>query len=141
MPSYEFFEHTADIGIRANGITLARAFEAAGLALTDLMTGGTAAGEGEKEIAFEIESIDIEGLLVGFLSELIYRFDTDGAVVTALHVTLESARRLQARATIEALDESRHGGGTPAKGVSYHMIEVVPGRDGSPCHVQVLIDV
>jgi len=139
-PPYEFIAHTADVAIRAYGDTLAGAFEAAGMALTDLMTEGNA-GEGGEELPFAVESIDLEGLLVAFLSELIYRFDADRRVMTGLRVTLESDQRLDVVATAEEFDEDRHGEGTPAKGVSYHMIEIVQGRNKDACHVQVLIDI
>ena len=67
MKKYEFIEHTADIAIKAYGDTLEEAFAAAAEAMFDIITAGSEI-EADKNISFAVESIDLEGLLVYFLS-------------------------------------------------------------------------
>ena len=70
MKHYEFKDHTADVIAIGYGSTLEEAFAAAGEAMFNIITGGADVACIE-DVVFEIESIDTEGLLVGFLSHLI----------------------------------------------------------------------
>jgi SHS2 domain-containing protein len=140
MKNYEFKEHTADIIARAYGNTHEEAFAAAARAMFDIITGGSEI-EAVREYEVEAKSIDLEGLLVGFLSELIVLHETENVVLDQFKVTFDSDLRLTAVCLGEPFDPARHGGGTPVKGVSYYLMEIEKGEQGQPCHVQVLFDV
>jgi SHS2 domain-containing protein len=137
---YEFIEHTADIAIKAYGATLEEAFAVAGGALFDIITDNSKI-EPKETIAFETESVDAEGLLVGFLSQLIVMYEVEGYLLTDFEVTFVDTRHLKITARGEKFDKSQHGRGHHVKGVSYHMMEIVESEEGRPCHVQVLFDV
>jgi len=140
MKNYEFKEHTADIIARAYGNTLEEAFAAAAQAMFDIITGGSEIkAVGKYEV--KAESIDLEGLLVGFLSELIVLHETESVVLDQFQVVFDGDHRLTAVCLGESFDPARHGGGTPVKGVSYYLMEIEKGDQGCPCHVQVLFDV
>lgn len=137
---YEFLEHTADIIIRGYGDDLDDAFAAAGKGLFHLMTDG---GEivGHTRWSWELTADDYEGLLVGFLTELIVNFDAELEVMSDLVVKLEGSTRLVATGETVPYDENRHGCGTATKGVSYHMIEIQKATAGKQAYVQVLVDI
>ncbi len=140
MKNYEFIDHTADIIARATGETLEHAFAAAAEALFDVIT-GSADISGTEEIRFEVESIDIEGLLVGFLSELIVIHEVRGLVLSDFEISIQSDKRLTAVCRGEIFDPARHNEGTQVKGISYHMIEVVREGEHKPAVAQVLFDI
>jgi SHS2 domain-containing protein len=141
MKRFEQIEHTADIAIKAYGDSLPEAFAAAGEALFSIITGRSPVAASEK-VSFEIESIDREGLLVGFLSELLVQFEVRQMVLTDFEVTLVDREHLRATAQGEPFDEKRHGHGHHVKGVSYHMMEIFEAAGGNgECHVQVLFDI
>ena len=141
MKRHELIEHTADIAIRAYGDDLPEAFAAAGDALFAIITGDASIASVTK-VTIEVESIDIEGLLVGFLSELLVKFEVDQMVLNEFEVTLVSETRLTATARGERFDEKRHGHGHHVKGVSYHMMEIVDkSENDGECYVQVLFDI
>lgn len=140
MKNYEFKEHAADIIARAYGDTLEEAFAAAARAMFDIITGGSEI-MAVRPYEVKAESIDREGLLVGFLSELIVLHETENVVLDQFQVILDGDHRLTAVCLGEPFDPARHGGGTPVKGVSYYLMEIEEGEPGQPCHVQVLFDV
>ena len=140
MTPYEFIEHTADIAVKATGETLEQAFEAAAEGMFAIIT-DSAHIIPEKTIVRAIDSIDLEGLLVTFLSELILISETENVVLTGFKVTLTGERSLRFKAGAEPFSNDRHGSGTPVKGVSYHMMEISPPMDGKPACVRVLFDI
>ncbi len=140
MKQYEFVEHTADIVIKAYGKSLEEAFAVAATAMFDILT-GEAPREHREKVELEVESLDLEGLLVGFLSRLIVVHEVDNMVFKDFDVTIVNSTRLKATAWGEPFDKSRHGGGINVKAASYHMIEIFDGKGEKPSYVQVLFDV
>ncbi len=137
---YEFKEHTADIIAQAHGDTLEDAFASAAHAMFDLLTDGSEIS-GNDAVEFEVESIDLDGLLVGFLSELIVLHEADALVFHDFKVEFIDDKRLKATALGEPFDLSKHGGGTQVKGISYHLLEIQRGDAGGPVSIQVLFDI
>jgi SHS2 domain-containing protein len=137
---YEFIDHTADIIVRAGGATIAEAFAAAAEGMFDLITDSVRPA-GQSLLQRTVRSIDIEGLLVAFLSELIVIHETDDVVLSDFDVTLDSDILLTFTARSEPFDPVRHGEGTPVKGVSYHQIEIGVDPVKKCPYVQVLLDI
>ena len=140
MKRYEFKDHTADVIAKGYGSTLEEAFAAAGEAMFNIITGGADVACVE-DVEFETESIDLEGLLVGFLSHLIVVHEVDELVLAELSVEFVGANRLRAHGPGEKFEHSRHGNGVQVKGVSYHLIEINPDDGEKPAEVQVLFDI
>jgi SHS2 domain-containing protein len=140
MKPYEFRDHTADIIACAHGDTLEQAFANTARAMFDIITGGTEIA-GVREYRLEVDSIDVEGLLVSFLSDLIVLHETENVVLNEFEIKLPGENRLVAVCRGEPFDPDKHGEGTPVKGVSYHMLEIKPGGHGKPWQVQVLFDI
>ncbi len=140
MKRHELIEHTADIAIKAYGDNLPEAFAAAADGLFEIMTGGVDI-EVRRKVRLEVESIDREGLLVGFLSDLLLQFEVEQLVLKDFEVTFPRKNSLTATAHGEKFVESRHAHGYHVKGVAYHMMEIVDGKGAAPSHVQVLFDI
>lgn len=140
MKRYEFIEHTADIAIKAYGDTLEEAYAGAAEAMFDIITGGSTI-EPQRHIYFSVESIDLEGLLVNFLSRLIVLHETEFLVLTDFTVSFSGECCLDVAACGEKYDLNLHGRGEHIKGVSYHMMEICNGRGEKPSFVQVLFDI
>lgn len=140
MKRYEFIEHTADVAVKAYGATLEEAFAVAAGAMFDIITDESPI-ERKQKVELEVQSIDMEGLLVNFLSKLIVLHEVDCLVLKDFVVTFTGDNSLKVEAWGEIFTETKHAGGLHVKGVSYHMMEVVEGKGNKPCHVQVLFDV
>ena len=129
MPKpFEILEHTADIGFRAWGPTPATLFENAAQAM-----GAIAADSGSidarAEMSVEVTGEDYESLLVNWLSEIVYLFDSGRFAAARCQVEEISPKELRARLIGEPRDPSRHPWRLIIKAVTYHEIEVVE-RDG-----------
>jgi SHS2 domain-containing protein len=136
MKQYEFIEHTADVGVKAYGKTVAEAFEHAAEAMFDIITDeSTIDSIGEYDI--QLESPDLEQLLVDWLSKLLFLNDAENLVFGKFQVTID-ANRLSARVFGEKYNKKKHKMGVEIKAVTYHMVKV---NEKDPVFVQVLFDI
>jgi len=134
---FEILDHTADVGIIAYGADLKQAFANAGRALFSLIT----ELDDVKEVIHrdaELTASDEESLLVEWLNELIYQFDTEGIIFKRFDIVQLDSTRLKARGYGEKVDKSRHKLKTGVKAATYHMLKVERGNGG---RVQVLFDI
>ena len=137
---YEFIEHTADIAIRAYGDTLEDAFAEVARGMFDVIT-DSAPVERQKRIAFSVDAIDRESLLVNFLSQLIVIHEIERLVLGHFEVVFAGEASLQVTCCSEPFDPDRHGKGIHVKGVAYHMLEIRDATSGAEAMVQVLFDI
>jgi SHS2 domain-containing protein len=86
----------------------------------------------------ELTATDEESLLVEWLNELIYQFDTEGIIFKRFDIIQLDNTQLKARSYGEKADSSKHKLKTGVKAATYHMLKVDKG-DG--CKVQVLFDI
>ena len=134
---FEIVDHTADVGIIAYGADISQAFANAARALFSLIT---ELDDVEEILHRDIELVapDRESLLVEWLNELIYLFDTENIVFKRFDVTQLNNTQLKARSYGEKIDSSKHRLKTGVKAATYHMLRVDKG-DGYK--VQVLFDI
>lgn len=140
MKRFEYLEHTADVLIRAHGDSSAEAYAAAAEAMFDIISGHAILSP-QGQIQVEIEGLDLESLLVRFLSELIVRHEVDRIILGNFLVTRLSGRHLVASADWEPFSDEKHGGGIHVKGVPYHLLEINPEGPSGPASIQVLFDI
>jgi len=124
-PSFEILEHTADVGIRARGATSAEVFEQAALGLAEII-GIRASGPGES-VAIELEGADRAGLLVDFLSEILWLHDSRSAAVASVAVDEASETRVRGSVEVVPLSEAT---GTQVKAITYHQLRVEEDAEG-----------
>ena len=134
---FEILDHTADVGVIAYGADLKQAFANAAKGLFSLIT---ELDDVEEVLHRDIEltSSDEESLLVGWLNELIYRFDAESILFERFDIIQLDDTRLKARSYGEKVDSSKHKLKTGVKAATYHMLKVDK-TDGF--RVQVLFDI
>ena len=135
MGSYVVLDHTADLMIKASGISLEDCFETAAYALFD-QTVDLSGVELKIDMLFTSSGIDDEDLLYSFLSDLLYYEDAEGFVFKEFRVTFEEGG-LECIASGDHLDRSKHRVKTEIKAVTYHMMEI----DRKTPSVTVLFDI
>ncbi len=132
MKRFELMEHTADALLRAYGQTTEERFANAALGMFDIITDLSAVKcVGESRIV--VRNSDIDGLLVDFLTELLYLYEVEGVLVCDVKVEIRGDT-LEAVVKGEAIDPDRHRIKTEVKAVTYHMLEI------NDDFVQVLFD-
>ena len=134
---FEIVNHTADVGIIAYGADVNQAFANAAKALFSLIT----ELDNVEEVLhrdIELTAPDQESLLVEWLNELIYLFDTENIIFNRFDITGLTKTRLKARSYGEKVDSSKHRLKTGVKAATYHMLKV--DKDGG-YKVQVLFDI
>jgi SHS2 domain-containing protein len=131
-------EHTADAGIEAEADSLPEAFHEVSLAFTEIVTGGNLP-QSKRSHDIELESADLDSLLVKFISNLIFLFDTDDFLVCSTKVEIKIASPFALKGTLfgDTYDQSEHGYGVEIKAVSYHLLEVIW---GPPSKIKVILD-
>jgi SHS2 domain-containing protein len=137
---YEYFEHTADVGAVVRGATLPRLFENAARALFDLLCDRRTVRP-RRAVRIVVQGSSLEDLLVRWLSELLYRLETEDLVFSSFAVERVDRLRLRARgrARGETIDRARHRLRREIKAVTYHQIRLVRGR--SAWRVRLVFDV
>ncbi|MCX6662299.1 MAG: archease [Euryarchaeota archaeon] len=136
MKHYELIEHTADVGVKAYGKTVAEAFEHAAEAMFDIITDtSTIQVVGQYDI--ELEAPDLEQLLVDWLSKLLFLNDAEDLVFGKFEVII-TGTRLSARVFGEKYNNKKHKMGVEIKAVTYHILQV---NEKDPIFVQVLFDI
>ena len=138
MKKYELIDHTADVGVKAFGKTLPEAYENAAKAMFDIITDNSEI-DSVGQYNIELDSTDLEQLLVDFLSELLYLNSAKNIVFGFFKVNLdEKKNKITAVVCGEKFNISKHKIGAEIKAVTYHMLEV---KNKKPIHVQVLFDI
>jgi len=135
---FDAIEHTADVGYRLFAPTLAELFAIAGRALfatiTDIESIAPALSR-----KISVSAADPEGLLVGWLAELNYRFLTAHELFGDFSVEDLTPTSIRAVASGEHVDLSRHDIHTEIKAVTYHGLYLRQSPEG--WEAQVIFDV
>ncbi len=135
---YRLIDHTADLGIEAEFHSLKEVFEKCGLILFDLIT-DLEKIEAKKEINFEIEEENIEDLLIRFLNELIYLYETKHFLASQINVDLKKENKLKATLKGENINLKKHRIKTEIKAATYHDFEFK--KEDSKFKVRVIFDI
>ena len=138
MKRYELLDHTADIGVRVSGKDLREAFSNAAYAMFDILTDASRIMEKEK-ISIQVSASNIEELLVAWLDELLYRYETERIVCGRFSIENIDDRNLSATAFGEKIDYSRHEIRAEIKNVTYHQLSIEKMDNG--WKAQVIFDV
>jgi len=134
-PPFEILEHTADVGLRAFGKTLAELFANAArgmiaLALeTERGVPSQEAVQPEQTRLLSANGEDREELLVHFLSEILYAVDAEGWQFREFGIELIGSNAIEAkgRGTQEELSENNR---VAVKAVTYHQVSITQTAGG-----------
>jgi SHS2 domain-containing protein len=126
---YEPLSHTGDLGMLVHGRNLPELFAHAAWAMFDLLSDATTIHP-QQTITVSVEGTDLEDLLVRWLSELLYLYDTQRLMCCEARFTALEPTHLTATVQGEPFDPARHPIDTEIKAVTYHQIAVeqVAGR-------------
>jgi SHS2 domain-containing protein len=135
---FEIFALTADKGIRAWGPDLGGVFVQAACGLWSLMVEpGTV--RRERMIPVEVKAADRETLLVAWLNEILYLYETREFVMADCAIRTLTDTALTAEMWGEPVDRARHPMVGHVKAVTYHLLQVRPTSEG--WEGQVVVDV
>lgn len=124
--AYQFFDHTGDVGAALTGRTLDELFVSAALAFTDTVTQLDRV-EPKRPEEVDVAAPELDLLLVDFLSELLYRFDTRAWLTGDAEVEvreLDGGWALQGTLLGERQADTRHPIRILIKAVTYHGLEI-----------------
>jgi SHS2 domain-containing protein len=116
---YETFEHTADLGLRAQAPDLDTLFAEAGRALFAAIVEDLSTIEPRQRFGVQLAADEREYLLFDWLRELLYRFDSEHLVFGRFEVRVDDGG-LSGTAWGEALDPARHRLLHEVKAITYH---------------------
>jgi SHS2 domain-containing protein len=116
---FEILEHTADVGLRATGVTLEEVFEQATLGLADII--GIRGNAGGTVVPVDLTGSDIAGLLVDWLSEFLWLHETRSAALVSVQVQKVTDDRVHGWIELAPLGEAT---GVQVKAVTYHQLAV-----------------
>ena len=123
MDGFEIKAHQGDMAARVWAGSLEGVFVQAARAMVAIVTDAVIAQQEERAISLAGE--DPEGLLVGFLNELLFLLETEGWLPGAVEVTLrDGGRALAAKGRGERLDPLRHPIERVIKAATHHALEI-----------------
>ena len=125
---WEHFPHEADIGVRGIGSTREKAFEAAGLGVTAVIT-DPASVSPMQAVQIACEAPDEELLLVDWLNALVYEMATRKMLFSRFTVHLND-HSLHATAWGEQIEVARHQPAVEVKGATYTALSVKRDEQG-----------
>lgn len=123
---YDVLDISGDIGIKAYGKSCEDTFVNAGLGMYSLITDIDSV-VGSQEMEVEVRSDSKEGLLVAFLNELIFQFDTYGFIGRKIEVmafSIQPSAYIKAKVYGEEFEVGRHEQRLLIKAATYHNIKV-----------------
>ncbi len=135
---YEFFDHTADIGIRARGTTLAELFTALARGLTELSVEDSCVQPSEAR-PVALSAPDVESLVLVWLQELLFWFSTERFLPAEFALDDVSPTALRGQIRGERFDPQRHARGREVKAITRHRLEVR--QRGGGWQAQVIVDI
>jgi SHS2 domain-containing protein len=136
---FELISFTADVGLKARGTDLGHAYANAARGMFSLIVDPDKVNELVCRDV-EVSASDREELLVEWLNELIFLFDTEMLLFARFQIGTWNETSLRARCYGEKIDRSRHNLKRGIKSATYHKLKVEKLTDDE-YEVQVLLDI
>jgi SHS2 domain-containing protein len=123
MKRFELIDISGDAGIRAFGRDLGELFANAAAGMYSLIAapGGVLP---RKSMDIKAEGASLEGLLVSWLNELIFHFDTYGFIGRDIHIQKLNNTLIMSTIDGEDFVPERHGRGLLIKAATYHKLKI-----------------
>jgi len=118
---YQYFDHTADLGIEIYGDDIQDLFINTGLAIFETQIIGDVRSIDEREI--ELKAVSLEDLLIDWCRELLYLFSVKHFIPCDYAVNIKDLQ-LSARIKGETFDRTRHRIHSEIKNVTYHNFKI-----------------
>jgi len=139
MKRFEFFEHTADIGVIAYGKTLKQAFANTAYGMFSILVDNLHKVNTQKTVTIEVSGNDLQEILVAFLSELLYNHTVGNLILKKFSIKEIRDTFLKAKAAGEYYHPNRHKLLHEIKTVTYHQLKIEE-KEGY-FRIQVIFDI
>ena len=136
MP-YRVLDHTGDYMVEVAAEGKPELFSEAARALFDIVT-DLETVEPRESVSVSVEAQSSEELLVSWLTELLFLYETERWLFSRFEPRLVNDHRLEAEAWGEKLDPERHPIDREVKGVTYHRMALV--RQGKLFKTTIVFD-
>ena len=136
--NYEFFEHTADIGIRAEGSALSDLFVRLAQGLSELIAENSVL-EPVQSRPIQLTADSPEALLLTWLQELLFWFSTERFLPVEYVLEEVTPTTLRGHVRGDTFDPARHVQGREVKAITRYLLQV-ESRDGR-WYGQVIVDI
>lgn len=133
MKPYEIIEHTADVGLKANGATLKELFENAAKGMFDIIGGNlvhSSQSTVDRKVVIKGKVDSFEELLVDWLGELLYIFNKQGIFFRDFKILELSNNQLISKSSGIKINPSRDTLQTEIKAVTFHGLKIEKDNSG-----------
>jgi len=120
---YRLISHTGDLGMTVRGKDRIDLFEQAAWAFFDLLVDARRI-ESEKPLEVSVDAPDREALLVAWLGELLFLFETKKIVLGKFEIKSLTDQTLKAIAWGEPFQREKHRFKQAIKAVTYHQLRI-----------------
>jgi len=131
---YRLIDHTADIGIKVYGKTLKELFRNAAIGCFDNIADLDNV-QLNRQVRFDVQAPSQEELLLSWLKELLYSFDTKKILFRDFKIEKLNPTHLIATAYGDRLNLKKHSVKEEIKAVTYHEFSLKHGPGGWTAHV------
>ena len=128
--TFTILEHTADIGLKVYGSSLASLFEATAYAFLSLLLTDCSKTESQHTIKIKITGEDSIDLMVRWLSEILYLFEAKLLVVNHIQIKSVTYKKLTAVIKMTEFNPDKHKIMNNIKAVTYHNAIINEADDG-----------
>lgn len=138
MKPFELIEHTADVGIKAQGATLTELFENAAKGMFHIISCGNAPLKGEraqKKLELKNNTDVLEDLLVSWLSEILYIFNKEKICFDNFRISGLNNSALSAEIEGSSIDLYQSNNYTEVKAVTFHNLKIEEDVNGFSCTI------
>jgi len=122
-PLFRLIDHTADLGMAVRGRDLESLFERAGLSLIGIMLKSVPPGPHMLR-SVNITAGDLTDLMVRWLGEILYLFEGEGEILSAVSIEKLTPTRMDTTLATVSFDPERHEILREIKAVTYHKASV-----------------
>lgn len=129
MKKYEIIDHTADIGIKAYGESLKELFKNSALGMFEIIADLKLVKPNEA-LEVEVGAVSREELLVNWLRELLYQYNTQEIIFKDFEIDKITEHRINAKVKGEAYNSKKHNIKTEIKAVTYHQLKIEKTQSG-----------
>jgi SHS2 domain-containing protein len=126
---YQVLDHTADFMVEVYEDDLPGLFSEAARAFFDILTDSTTI-QSREGVRVCVEAETLEELLVSWLTELLFLYETELWLFSRFEVSIFDDRQVEANLWGEKLDPSRHPIEREVKAVTYHRLGLVREETG-----------
>ncbi len=123
MKIFEVLDISGDVGLRIFGASLKELFINAAAGFYSLIT-NTDTIDKLKTVTMKVTGESLEGLLVAWLNELVFFFDTDGFIGKTAKIKELDENTFEAEVIGEEFNLNKHERGLLIKAATYHNIKI-----------------